>query len=188
MNLKEQSRRDKKGQHAFLSPSSYHWVNYSREKLEVTYKRQQRVALGVKLHEVAEQLINLKIRLPSTNATLNAFVNDAIGFNLYSEVVLYYSDNCFGTADAIGYDEVTRTLRIHDLKTGVTQTSIIQLEIYAALFFLQTGITPDDVTVILRIYQNDEILEATVHSTTISRVMNTIREFDLVISSLGDGV
>jgi hypothetical protein len=26
------------GQHAFLSPSTYHWINYDEEKLEFRYK------------------------------------------------------------------------------------------------------------------------------------------------------
>jgi hypothetical protein len=188
VNFKNNSYQDKLGQHAFLSPSGYHWVNYDVEKLEAVYTRYQRVKLGTMLHKLAEDLISLKVRLPSTSATLNSFVNDAIGFNLETEVVLYYSDNCFGTVDAIGFDEATKTLRIHDLKTGLSPTSIVQLEVYAALFCLQTGVDPHHINMILRIYQNDEIVESRTKPETIKRIMKTIQDFDLVISSLKNGV
>ena len=35
MNFNEHSHLE--GLHAFLSPSRYHWINYSDEKLDATY-------------------------------------------------------------------------------------------------------------------------------------------------------
>ena len=46
------------------------------------------------------------------------------------EQILYYSDNCFGTADAILFRN--NFLRIHDLKTGKIPAHMEQLEIYAS--------------------------------------------------------
>lgn len=184
MNFTALSRTDKRGKHAFLAPSNYHWVNYTPEKLISRYENHQQAQLGVQLHEFAELAIRLKQRQPSTSATLNAFINDAIGFQLEPEVVLYYSENCFGTVDAIGYKEETETLRIHDLKTGISPTSIVQLEVYAALFCLQMALKPDTMTIVLRIYQGDEIVESIALPGVISRIMQTIRDFDRIIMSL----
>jgi hypothetical protein len=47
------------------------------------------------------------------------------------EQILFYSENCFGTADAISFRY--NKLRISDLKTGVIKGSVHQLEVYAAL-------------------------------------------------------
>ena len=77
------------------------------------------------------------------------------------EVVLYYSDYFFGTADSICFRN--NFLRIHDLKTGAHPAKMEQLEIYAALFCLEYKIKPSEINIELRIYQNDEIL---VHNPT----------------------
>ena len=71
----------------------------------------------------------MRVKLPKTKQTLNMHVNDAIGFKMDPEVVLYYSENCFGTADAISFKD--NLLRIHDLKTGFSETNILQLKIYS---------------------------------------------------------
>jgi hypothetical protein len=186
MNLYGISRVDKLGEHAFLSPSSYHWTNYNREKLITTYTNYRNVKLGTAKHEIADRLIKLRIRLPNNSATLNSYVNDAIGWNLASEVVLYYSDNCFGTVDAIGFDRLTNTVRIHDLKTGKSKTSLVQLEVYAALFCLAAKVKPDSLTFILRIYQNDEILESTPSPDRIQQLIDTITEFDEIIRAIDE--
>ena len=73
------------------------------------------------------------------------------------EQVLFYSVNAFGTADAIAFDERSKLLRIHDLKTGVTPASMAQLHVYAALFCLEYDKPPFEIKYDLRIYQNDEI-------------------------------
>ena len=85
--------------------------------------------------------------MPRNKATFNAYVNDAIGYGLDPEVVLYHSENAFGTADAIGFDEKKHLLRIHDLKTGVTRVNMVQLHIYAALFCLEYEKLPGEINV-----------------------------------------
>ena len=83
-----------------------------------------------------------------------------------TEVVLYYSNNFFGTADAISFRN--NTLRIHDLKTGKTPVHMEQLEIYAALFCLEYKIKPGDIDMELRIYQKDEVI---VHNPTAEDIL-----------------
>ena len=97
------------------------------------------------------QCIMLNQKLPKSKQTLNMYVNDAIGFKMTPEQILYYSDNCFGTADAILFRN--NFLRIHDLKTGKIPAHMEQLEIYAALFCLEYKVKPADIEMELRIYQ-----------------------------------
>jgi hypothetical protein len=141
--------------HAFLSPSNYHWINYDAEKLASKFNNFQAAAEGTRRHEFAREAIELGIKQVRTQKTLNMFINDAIGFRMSPEQPLFYSENCFGTVDAISFNR--NFLRIHDLKTGTTKCSMIQLEIYAALFCLEYDVNPNDIDIELRIYQNDEI-------------------------------
>lgn len=143
------------GRHAFLSPSSYHWTNYDEDKLIERYLNHQAKIRGTELHEFACSAIKLGITLPDVKKTINMYVNDAIGFSMTPEQPLYYSPNCFGTADAISFRK--GLLRIHDLKTGVSPTSMTQLEIYMALFCLEYDINPNDIRSELRIYQLDDV-------------------------------
>ena len=113
------------GQHAFLGASKYHWLNYDRDRLVDAYLSNQAKERGTRLHAFAAECIELKQKLPKSKKTLNAYVNDAIGFRMTPEVVLYYSPNCFGTADAIMFDD--GVLRIHDLKTGTVPAHMEQL-------------------------------------------------------------
>src|SRR5262249_3060892 len=127
------SHSDLRGQHAFLSASKYHWINYDPEKLDQAYRNSLSAKRGVELHDFAHRAIQLGIKLPRTSKTLNMYVNDAIGYRMITEQILYYSENCYGCADAIIFKQ--NKLRIHDLKTGeVVPGSMHQLEIYAALF------------------------------------------------------
>lgn len=89
--------------HAFLGASKYHWVNYDESKVAEAYAKFKAVQRGTELHEFAAQCIRLGIKLPKSQKTLNMYVNDAIGFKMTPEQVLYYSDNCFGTADATAF-------------------------------------------------------------------------------------
>jgi len=98
------------------------------------------------------------------------------------EQVLFYSVNCFGTADAISFDK--GLLRIHDLKTGVTPAKIDQLMIYAALFCLEYDVRPGEINYELRIYQNDDILIANPEGDEISPIMGTIISFDKIIEKI----
>ena len=166
------------GEHAFLGASKYHWINYDDDKLVQTFKNNLAVQRGTELHDLAAQLIRLKVVLPRTRKTLNMYVNDAIRYNLTTEQPLYFSRNCFGTADGISFDEQTGFLRIHDLKTGATPAHMEQLQIYAALFCLEYHKKPYQIAMELRIYQNDEIQLCKPDSNDIERIMTTIIRFD----------
>lgn len=170
------------GKHAFLSASKYHWTNYDEEKLASTFVTAMAAARGTELHELAATLIKLKQKLPRNDKTMNLYVNDAIGFLMKPEVVIAYSRNCFGTADAVSFRR--NTLRIHDLKTGVTKSSMRQLEIYAALFCLEYRYRPSEITIELRIYQNDEVTVYTPELDDIVHIMDKIVTFDKVIERL----
>lgn len=170
------------GQHAFLSPSLYHWVNYTDQKLEARWIAARAAARGTALHELAHQAIRLGVKLSKADKTLSMYVNDAIGYKMNVEQVLYFSENCFGTADTISFRR--GKLRIHDLKTGITRTSVHQLEIYAALFCLEYGFSPFDIEIELRIYQNGEIQIFNPHPNVIFHIMDTIIFFDKQIEIL----
>lgn len=170
------------GLHAFLSASKYHWVNYTSEKLEQSYANFQAAQFGTRLHAFASESIKLGIKLPRSKKTLNMYVNDAIGFRMNVEQPLYYSPNCFGTADAICFRN--NILRIHDLKTGVSKTNVLQLIIYAALFCLEYRIDPRDITTELRIYQTDDVAIFEPESEEIQEVMDKIVDFDQRIENM----
>ncbi len=172
------------GKHAFLGASKYAWLGYDPEKLKESYYNTQARYHGTRLHELASELIKLGVKLPATHKTLNMFVNDAIGYRMESEQVLYYSDNCFGTADAISYKERTKKLRIHDLKTGSTPASMKQLYIYAALFCLEYAMDPHQLDIELRIYQFDDMDICIPEVTDILLTMQKICEFSKLIDEL----
>ena len=46
------------GQHAFLSASQYHWLNYSDEKLRDRFRTWKATERGTRLHALAAQLID----------------------------------------------------------------------------------------------------------------------------------
>ena len=110
------------------------------------------------------------------------YVNDAIGFKMIPEQILYYSENCFGTADAIMFRD--RFLRIHDLKTGVIPAHMEQLKIYAALFCLEYKVKPSEIDMELRLYQNNEILYDEPTAEDIVPIMDKIITFDKVIRKI----
>ena len=171
------------GQHAFLSASGYHWLNYDLDKLTDRYLKHQAVQRGTDLHALACEHIRLGVKMPKSKRTLDAYVNDAIGYRMQPEVTLYYSPNCFGTADAISFND--RFLRIHDLKTGENDTSFRQLEIYAALFCLEYHFKPEELAGIeLRIYQNNEVRQLEPDPMDIRAIMDKIILFDQHIEKL----
>ena len=156
--------------HAFLGASQHSWIRYDDDallhKLE-TYRASQK---GTELHAFAELAINLGQKLGGPNSSLKMHVNDAIGYKMTPEVVLYYSPYCFGTADAISFRR--NKLRIHDLKTGTTvKGSMEQLMIYAAYFCLEYKMKPSDIEIELRIYQFEE---ASIYIPTSDEIMNII--------------
>lgn len=180
MNFNKHSECE--GQHAVLGASKYHWVNYSEEKLDEYFKKHLATQKGTRLHAWACETIRLGIKQPNTKKTLSMYVNDAIGFRMTAEQVLYYSSNCFGTADAISFRK--NMLRIHDLKTGETAASFTQLKIYTALFCLEYRINPIDIKMELRIYQLDEVLIYEPHPEEIQEIMDRIILFDKRIEKI----
>ena len=88
MNFNEHSMLE--GKHAFLGASKYHWINYSSEKIADAYSNFLLVQKGTELHEFAAKCIKLGQKLRSSKKTLNMYVNDAIGFKMTPEQILYF--------------------------------------------------------------------------------------------------
>lgn len=174
--------------HALLSPSNYHWVNYDEDKMDRVYHAAMTARRGTELHELAHRLIKLGVNLPDNGQTLSMYVNDAIGFRMTPEQILFYSVNCYGTADCISFNEEKKKLRIADLKNGVNEASMTQLEIYAAIFCLEYGRRPHEIEIELRIYQNDEVRIHTPSYDAIFHIIDKIRVFDKRIEHLRKGV
>ena len=180
MNWNDHSRLV--GQHAFLGASKYHWRNYDATRLAETYASYQAKENGTRLHAFAAECIALGQKLPKSKKTLNAYVNDAIGFRMTPEQVLFYSGNCFGTADSITFKN--NLLRIHDLKTGAVPAHMEQLFIYDALFCLEYRVHPQDIQIENRIYQNDDVFTVNPTEAEIKPIMDKIIEFDKIIAEL----
>ena len=172
------------GSHAVLGASQHSWLNYDPDKLKKWYVRQQANQRGTDLHDLAMRHIKLGVEMPQTTRTLDQYINDAIGFRMSPEVPLYYSENCFGTADAICFDEKTKMLRIHDLKTGANPAHMEQLYIYAALFCLEYHQKPGAIGIELRIYQSDGIVYAHPTAEELLPIMDKIITFDKIITEL----
>lgn len=199
-----------RGKHAMLPPSQPAWLNYSEDKLFQKYVSTYAQTSGTLLHELAETLIKNRIKLKKTDKTVvlvhllengipraaieldriynnfMTYVNDAIGFRLNPEQILVYSENCFGTADAISFDG--KLLRIHDYKSGTTPAKMEQLMIYAALFCLEYHFKPGQIEMELRIYQNDEIICHNPEADEIAPIMDTIIHHDKMLVELNEGV
>ena len=186
MKWHDHSKTKLPDEHAFLSPSSYHWINYSDEKLLKVYKAKMAAKRGTELHDFAKRCIELRQELPQNGKTLNMYVNDAIGFGLKPEQRLVYSQYAYGKADAIGYKN--NILRIHDLKTGSTKCSFYQLDLYAALFCLEYGKDPSAIDIIEeRIYQNDDVMVSCPMANDIQHLMDLIKHFDNIITDYEEG-
>lgn len=160
------------GLHAQFSPSQSSWLRYDDDKALEVYANKKAAEIGTRLHAWAKETIDLGIKQPRSNKTLYAYVNDAIGFKMDTEVVLFYSERFFGTADSISFRN--GVLRIHDLKTGVHPVKMEQVEIYAALFCLEYKVKPSDIQIELRVYQNDEIIVHNPEPEEIAEIMDKI--------------
>lgn len=178
-------RPELEGQHAFLSPSNYHWINYTDQKLEARFVAAMAARRGTDLHDFAHEAIRLGIKLPKSPKTMNLYVNDGIGYKMDCEVPLYYSPNCFGHADTISFRK--NKLRISDLKTGITPASHHQLEVYAAIFCLEYAVDPGAIDIELRIYQTDEVRLYLPEPESIDYIMEKIVVFDQKIESYREG-
>lgn len=173
-----------KQDHAFLGASKFHWIRYNDEQLKQSWRSFRAAQIGTELHEYARMAIKNGIWQRDAGDTLSMYINDAIGFKMTPEVLLYYSDNCFGTADSICFDEEKKLLRIHDLKTGVTKAHMEQLLIYAALFCLDYKIKPAEIKIELRIYQNDDKVVYEPSADEIAHIMSRIISADKIINTM----
>lgn len=186
--MKFNDHRNLEGFHAFLGASKYHWINYDPDKLADSYRKYKATLQGTILHEFAAQAIKLGVKVRNTKTTLNMYINDAIGFKMTPEQVLFYSENCFGTADSISFRKNPKTgrnmLRIHDLKTGVTPAHMEQLLIYAALFCLEYKVKPSEIDIELRIYQSDAIEVMNPTAEDIVPIMDKIITSDKIITRI----
>ena len=183
MNFNQHSKLN--GLHAPFSASKSSWLRYDDEKAIEVYLNSKASAMGSRLHAWAKETIDLGIKQPRSNKTLCAYVNDAIGFKMSTEVVLYYSDRFFGTADAISFNK--NMLRIHDLKTGANPAKMEQLMVYAALFCLEYGRDPRDIQMELRIYQNDTIVYHEPTAEEIAPIMKQIVHLDKLLMNIEEG-
>ena len=170
------------GLHAPFGASQSAWLRYDDEKILATYNNMKAKEMGTRLHAWAKETIDLGIKQPRSKKTIYAYVNDAIGYKMDTEVVLFYSPRFFGTADSICFRN--GTLRIHDLKTGITKVHMEQLMIYAALFCLEYKIKPTDIEIELRIYQSDEILYHNPPAEDIKSIMDRIIYLDKMLERL----
>lgn len=200
------------GKHAILSPSQYHWSMDDDDNFMKRMCSKYYAELGTLLHDEARKHIQYRYRLNKNDKrsiivnvldngipdivlnsvdfdsiydNMMSYVNDAISYRMSPEVVLYYSENCFGTTDAILYNEKNRELRIHDLKTGSTPAKMEQLYIYAALFFLEyTYVKPGETHIELRIYQNNDIVIDEPETDVIVPLMDKIKHLDEMLSKM----
>ena len=198
--------RNLEGSHAFLSASKYSWLSKTNEEIVQSYTNSFSQAIGTLSHAFAADYIRFREKLKKSDSrtlkmdlmrkgipeyaidiraffpTVMQYVNDSIDFMMDPEVLLYYSDLCFGTADSIQVSN--GVLRIHDLKTGSTVAKIDQLKIYAALFYLEYGQKPERLRTELRIYQSDDIIVHEPEVDEIREVMDAIVEKDRVLQKL----
>lgn len=180
MNFVRHSNLD--GFHAPFSPSQPSWLRYDDDQAVDVFINKKAAEMGTRLHAWAKETIDLGIKQPKSKKTLYAYVNDAIGFKMSTEVVLFYSERFFGTADSISFRD--NFLRIHDLKTGKNPAKMEQLEIYAALFCLEYKVKPESIGMELRLYQNDEVIYHNPTADDIHAIMDKIVHLDQVIQKL----
>ena len=195
------------GKHAFLGASNFHWINWNDQIFENRYYSQFSTTIGTAIHALAHDCILNRTKLNKHDRhlieitlyhayipkdaydpddiliNLIPFVNDAIGYHMSSEILLYYNNYCFGTCDAISFSQKERILRIHDLKTGTTTAHMEQLLIYAALFCLEYHKNPHQFKTELRIYQNFNIVVEEPDANDIETFMNLIQERSQTIMS-----
>lgn len=171
------------GLHAPFGASKSSWLRYDDEKIIETFQSMKAKELGTRIHAWAAETIKLGIKQPRSNNYLSAYVNDAIGFRMDPEVVLFYSQYFFGTADAISFKN--NFLRIHDLKTGSTPVKMEQLIIYAALFCLEYKIKPGEIDIELRIYQkNNDVQVCNPTAEDILPIMDKIVYLNKILENI----
>ena len=173
------------GLHAPFTASQSSWLRYDDDKVIEVYEHKKAAAMGTRLHAWAAETISLGLKQPKTKKTICAYVNDAIGFKMDTEVVLFYSERFFGTADAICFRN--GMLRIHDLKTGKVgkiEEHMEQLEVYTALFCLEYKVRPGDIQIELRVYKNDEVISWNPTAEDIVPIMDKIVHLDKLLQKI----
>ena len=176
------------GLHAPFTASQSSWLRYSDDKAIHVYLNRKAAEMGTKLHAWAKETIDLGLKQPRSKKTIYAYVNDAIGFKMDTEVVLFYSERFFGTADAISFRD--NMLRIHDLKTGKVgkiEDHMEQLEVYAALFCLEYKVKPGEIDMELRVYKNDEVFIHNPTAEDILPIMDKIVHLDKLLRKIEEG-
>lgn len=197
------------GKHAPLSPSKYYWMADDEEGFFKRWVSSYMAQVGTILHDEARKRIEYGIKTKKSDknnliialleggiprgvvndidmdiclANFMNYTNDSIGFMMEPEVCLKYSEDCFGHADAVGYDENERILRINDMKTGSTPVHIEQLLGYAGLFCLEYKIDPRSLKGCeLRIYQLGDIIFHTPGAEELNAIVQTIMRKDELI-------
>ena len=183
--MKFYDHKNLSGLHAPFTASQSSWLRYDDDKVIEVYNNKKAAAMGTRLHEWAAETINLGLKQPKTKKTICAYVNDAIGFKMDTEVVLFYSERFFGTADAICFRN--GMLRIHDLKTGKVgkiEEHMEQLEVYTALFCLEYKVRPGDIQIELRVYKNDEVISWNPTAEDIVPIMDKIVHLDKLLQKI----
>ena len=198
------------GKHALFSASKYSWLNYDDEKLKNAYINSFASQIGTLVHSYASDKITFRQPMEDNRSERNAlllhllkagippkviqleklftnvvpYVNDAIGYKMTPEVLLYYTDNVYGWTDTISFSR--SLLRIHDLKTGDGAVSIDQLMIYAALFYLthKKEANLQKCKTELRIYQNNQVLIHTPSAYDIACVMDAAVHADMIVDEM----
>ena len=197
------------GRHAPFSPSQPYWLNDTADGIIKRFRGQYATQIGTILHDFARKHIKhgltlskydkksallelLEAGIPGSVIdsldfdfifeNLQSYVNDAVGFRMSPEVHLYFSENFFGTTDAISFDDKLKKLRISDLKTGSSPAHIEQLIVYMALFCLEYGKNPFDISAELKVYQKNDILFLEPDPADIKDTMDKIEEFDSIIT------
>lgn len=170
------------GKHAILSASNSSWLNYDDDKMDRVYYSRMAAQRGTDLHQLAQDLVRLGVRLPDTPTTMNLYVNDCIGFRMSTEVTLFYSPLAFGTSDAISFRQ--KKLRVFDLKTGTLRVGPRQLEVYAAYFCLEYEMKPFDIEIELRVYQNDDVQIYEADPIDVNLIMDKIVRFEKRLNQL----
>lgn len=148
------------GDHAKFSPSnSKRWISCTASMLlpEPQQRGESEFAVrGTAIHAFSEEiLLNGKAERKQEGYKLTddditgtvmpyvKYVEEVPGEDIWVEKKVKITKNCYGTADVIKYDRVTKTLHVIDLKAGqgvmVYITNNTQLQIYAlgALKFLK---------------------------------------------------
>lgn len=195
------------GKHAILGASQYHWLNYKPSQLRKKIRRKYAPTIGTVLHKMsAEEFLSQgrRIRRRDKNDVIEYlvendiprfaidinqyfdnlyhYINDSVYYGMDPEVPVSYSKYCFGTADAMSFEN--SLLRVHDLKTGTGPVSMKQLYIYTAIFCLEYEIDPYEIDMELRIYQKDNFLSDIPDYKDIRAIMRKITLFNKKIEHM----